>query len=142
MLSRATLLWLMVALATGFGLFALKYRVQGSEEVLARLNRQILQEEEAIHLLKAEWSYSNQTDRIESLARRYLQMVPLTGRQYGAIDDLPWRPASAPVASSPDAMGAPQPLVDAATFLPIPPAPPVPPRREISDIATLIRTLQ
>lgn len=91
MLSRGIWIWLVLALGLGFGLFQLKYRVQGLEAKLAHINRQILESEESIHVLKAEWSYLNQPDRIEALARKHLALEPLTGRQYGTIDDLPLR---------------------------------------------------
>jgi cell division protein FtsL len=114
-MTRGSVIWLVVALAAGFGLFAIKYRVQGLEDNLARTNRQILQEEETIHQLKAEWSFLNQPDRIEALARRYLQMAPLAGKQYGAIDDLSWRAEGAPNAAAASAAQPSTPLAGSAS---------------------------
>ena len=91
MISRATSVWLALALGVGFGLFQLKYQVQGLEDKLARLNRQILESEEAIHVLNAEWSYLNRPERIEGLARKYLALQPTAGKQFGSFDDLPHR---------------------------------------------------
>jgi hypothetical protein len=91
MMPRALWLWLCLALGFGFGVYELKLRVQGVEERLARVNRLIFDDEEAIHVLKAEWSYMNEPERIDALARRYLDLGPLSGKQYGSIADLPQR---------------------------------------------------
>ncbi len=91
MMRRGVWLWLCVVLGVGFGVYQLKLKVQGLEQRYATVNRQILEREEAIHVLKAEWSYLNQPERIDELARKYLGLVPLTGKQYGSLDDLPQR---------------------------------------------------
>jgi cell division protein FtsL len=132
MMQRATWLWLAFVLGLGFALFQLKYQVQGLEEKLTRINREILQNEETIHVLKAEWSYLNQHERIEALARKYLSLRPLAGKQYGTFDDLPMRqnPASprpgdaSPSAGSPNAgspsAGSPSAAAPAAPITPLP----------------------
>ena len=77
MIRLSTLLWFGLALVTGFGLFHLKYEVQALEDELVRLNRSILAEHEAIHVLKAEWSYVNQPQRLQALANRHLDLRPM-----------------------------------------------------------------
>jgi cell division protein FtsL len=140
-MTRGTVIWLIVVIATGFGLFISKFQVQALEDKLAETNRQILQQEQAIHLLKAEWSYRNQPDRIEALARRYLQMAPLAGKQYGAIDDLPWRAESTPNAAAASSAQPSTPLAGTASAAaPYPPRfrlPPQPP-----DKVTLAKDVQ
>jgi hypothetical protein len=114
MIGRATLVWLFLALGIGIGLFQLKYRVQELEQNLAQTNRDILTNEEAIHVLKADWSYLNRPEKIDPLARRFLGLSPLTGSQYVTIADLPMR--AAPQVSStgaPAATGSPAPAVPA-----------------------------
>lgn len=114
---RSIWLSLLLVVGLGFGLFQLKYQVQGLEQKLTRINRDILQNEEAIHVLKAEWSYLNKLDRIEAEARKHLDLQPFTGKQYGSIDDLPMRadpnaaPAdeTAPTSENPVASGTPLP---------------------------------
>jgi len=126
-MQRATWLWLAFVLGLGFALFQLKYQVQGLEEKLTRINREILQNEETIHVLKAEWSYLNQPERIEALARKYLSLRPLAGKQYGTFDDLPMRQNLAPPrpddaspsAGSPSA-GSPSAAAPAAPITPLP----------------------
>ena len=84
-----------LALAIGFGLalFALKHQVQDLEDELVTLNRTIFVDQEAIHVLKAEWSHLNDPWRLRSLARRHLGMKPVTPDQLATISDLPPRPA-------------------------------------------------
>jgi hypothetical protein len=119
MIGRATLVWLFLALGIGIGLFQLKYRVQELEQNLAQTNRDILTNEEAIHVLKADWSYLNRPEKIDPLARRFLGLAPLTGSQYMTIADLPMR--AAPQISStgaPAAAGSPATAAPAQSIAP------------------------
>lgn len=84
---------LVLASALSLALFALKYQVQDLEDELVKLNRTIFADQEAIHVLKAEWSHLNDPRRLRSLARRHLGMKPVTPDQLATIADLPPRPA-------------------------------------------------
>ena len=111
MMKRATLLWALMAVAAGAGLLVMKYEIRGLEERLAGLNRDILRHQEAIHVLRAEWSFLNQPARLEDLARRLLRLEPSTADQPGRISDIPMRTEDddvAPEALSPSAQTAPQ----------------------------------
>lgn len=89
MIRRSLTLWLVMATLAGIGLFLVKGEAQHREEKLRALHRDILDTQEAIRVLKAEWSYLNQPERIEELARKYLDLVPLDRAHMRAIDDLP-----------------------------------------------------
>ena len=54
MIRIATWLWVAIAGAMGYGLYQLKHEVIALENDLFRLNRQIVQEQQNIHVLKAE----------------------------------------------------------------------------------------
>lgn len=95
MRAKATLFWICLAAVVGFGLFHVKYKVQALEEELARLNSEIVQGQEQLHVLHAEWSYLNRPDRLEELNTRFLGLGPMTPKQIGRIGELPVRPASA-----------------------------------------------
>jgi hypothetical protein len=95
MIRLATLLWIAIAGAMGYGLYQLKHEVMTLEAELGRLNRQIVREQENIHVLRAEWAYTNQPQRLQSLAARHLDLVPMTPRQFGRLDNLPAPPPSA-----------------------------------------------
>jgi cell division protein FtsL len=91
MIGRGTLLWLALAIVAGAGLFHVSYRVQSLEEELTQVNRDILREQETIHLLHAEWSYLNEPTRLAELTRRHLALAPLSSTQMVRIEDLPLR---------------------------------------------------
>jgi cell division protein FtsL len=89
MMRVGTILTLSLAVAAGIGLFYAKHRVQALEAELSGLQQQILRDREAIHVLKAEWSFLNDPDRLAELARRHLEMAPVSGSQLATIDDVP-----------------------------------------------------
>jgi hypothetical protein len=104
MIGRGTLVWLSLAVVAGVGLFHVSYRVQSLEEELARVNRDILHEQESIHVLRAEWSYLNEPQRLAELSRRHLTLAPLSANQMMRVEDLPLRlpPLIAETAPLPD----------------------------------------
>ena len=104
MIGRVTLVWLSLAIVAGIGLFHVSYRVQSLEEELAQVNRDILREQETIHVLRAEWSYLNEPQRLAELSRRHLTLAPLSATQMMRIEDLPLRlpPLIAETAPLPD----------------------------------------
>jgi hypothetical protein len=81
MISKSTVIWLGLAGLASGALFHTSYQVQALGEDLAGLNRTIIQEQEAIQILKAEWSYMNDPNRIEEMARRHLLLGPTTSDQ-------------------------------------------------------------
>ena len=85
------LLWLAAIVVAAIGLFHVKYEVQHLEEELNLEHRSILQRQEAIHILKAEWSYLNQPARLSALAKRHLGLAPLDSNRLVRLDDLPRR---------------------------------------------------
>lgn len=91
MIRPTSLILLALSAAAGGALFHVSYEVSALEEELAQLNRQISDDREAIHVLRAEWSFLNQPARIEELSRRYLDLVPLTGDQFATPDSVPVR---------------------------------------------------
>jgi cell division protein FtsL len=91
MIRGRTIVWFGLAVGLGAGLFYVKHEVQLLEEELQRLDRKILADQEAIHVLRAEWTYLNQPQRLAALSRRYLELAPPTTAQITTIDDLPLR---------------------------------------------------
>jgi len=86
------LLWTLVIATAGFGMFQVKFEVQALENQLTDLNRTIRDREEAIRVLRAEWSYLNEPDRLATLAARYLELAPLGAGQLVRFDAVPPRP--------------------------------------------------
>ncbi|MSO88515.1 MAG: hypothetical protein EXQ89_00815 [Rhodospirillaceae bacterium] len=120
MIPRSGLMWLGLALAIGGGLFDIKHDVQSFEDELNRLNRAMTAEQQAIHVLKAEWSLINQPSRLQGLAARHLDLIAMDPRQIVHVADLPFpgevlpappppakRPTAAPRPASPPVARAP-----------------------------------
>ena len=71
------LLWTLVIATAGYGMFQIKFEVQALEAELTALNTDIRNREEAIRVLRAEWSYLNEPNRLATLAARYLELTPV-----------------------------------------------------------------
>jgi cell division protein FtsL len=83
------LCWLAAASATALILFQIKQEVRGLEDDIATTQREILRDQEAVHVLEAEWSYLNSPARIAALAERHLGMAAIPAERVIAFDDLP-----------------------------------------------------
>jgi hypothetical protein len=76
------------------GLYLLKNETQRIERQLVALDRQLIDEEKTIQVLKAEWSYLNRPERLQELAVRhveYLALRPIAPSQTGDLAQLPRR---------------------------------------------------
>jgi len=88
----ATLILFILSIIAGGALFGVAFEVSELEDRLIVLNEEITRDRDAIHVLRAEWSYLNQPERLEGLSRRYLDLQPLVGEQFSDIAALPVRP--------------------------------------------------
>jgi cell division protein FtsL len=87
---RHTVVWLILIVLAGTGLFLVKHEVQDLEDRLARYDQAIASDRETIHVLRAEWAYLTQPDRLSNLAQRHLGLKPPTASQIvESIDKLP-----------------------------------------------------
>lgn len=91
MIRHTTVLILLLVGALSLTLFAVKYRVQNLEQKLTSIDRSIVDNKQAIQVLRAEWSFLNNPNRLRVLANRYLGMVPLKTQQVVSIENLPKR---------------------------------------------------
>ena len=96
MIRFSTVLWLIVVGCVGFGMFEVKYAVMDLEDELARTNRGIVADQDAMHVLKAEWSFLSQPSRLDELSRRYLALAPLGTAQLGQVEAIRMRPDAMP----------------------------------------------
>ena len=74
-----------------FGLYNGVYLAKAHERELQRLNAEIAKEGETIRVLKAEWSYLNQPERLQELARKHLALAPTNPNQIVVLASLPLR---------------------------------------------------
>jgi len=86
-MQRSTGLFFILALFVGFVLFKVKYEVIEVEQKLAETLSQTEREKENIHILKAEWSHLNEPQRLQKLAEKYLDIVPMKTDQIAAISN-------------------------------------------------------
>ncbi len=82
----------LVAILTA-ALFQLKYEVRGLESEFTRIEAALGDEEEAIRVLGAEWSFLNRPSRLQALSDRYLVLSPLAQPQLRSLTDVPLRAA-------------------------------------------------
>jgi hypothetical protein len=88
MIRRSTLFTSLLAVLTGIALFVVKYQVQDFEGTLTKINREISDHRQAVHVLKAEWSHLNEPNRLRYLTVRYLDLGPLENAQFTRASDL------------------------------------------------------
>lgn len=105
-MKRSTLLLVLMAAAVSVALFTVKHRVQDLDDELRNINREYAESEEAIHVLKSEWSHLNQPARLRQLAGKYLEVGPLDAARVGSadrlLDTLPDRVEPAPADAVPE----------------------------------------
>lgn len=106
----SNILLLCVAVGLGALLFRTSQSVQGAEDRLAELNRDIRQEQESIRVLDAEWDYLNRPQRLEELANKYLKVAPPQSGQFienaGAVPEPVEIPTAPPAYAQPVAVQA------------------------------------
>jgi cell division protein FtsL len=95
-MQAATVLSITVAGGLAVAVIALKYDVAKLEDDLARANRDILNEQRAIHVLEAEWTHLNDPSRLAMLATQVLGMHPVDPANMRAFADLPLRAPAGP----------------------------------------------
>jgi cell division protein FtsL len=115
MIRLSTALWVVVVIAVGYGMFQVKYEVMQLEEQLARVNRSITEDREAIRVLNAEWSFLTQPSRLDQLAKRHLALGPIGTSRLGRLDALPERPGEGPALAAAPAQPRVQPAMPAAS---------------------------
>jgi hypothetical protein len=108
MIRQPTVVAFTLAFSVGFCLFMVKYDVQSLEEQLLKIERQETIDYDSIHVLKAEWSFLTQPERLADLADRHLVLHPLTSSQFGDFDQLAMRveKPDAPMIASADKTAA------------------------------------
>ena len=107
---RTINLLLVALMLIGAGVvYDLKYEAERATAKVAKINRKIDVERDAIATLKAEWSLLNQPRRLQDLAERYksyLELDPLDPTQIGTLDDIPFKPAVSTDARPPAPKGS------------------------------------
>ncbi len=88
-MARFVLIALFAAMATG--MFVIKNKVIALENNLEQINAKIREDQNALHVLKAEWAYLNDPARIRNLSEKHLHMKPLRGEQIISFSAIPFK---------------------------------------------------
>jgi len=89
MIRPTTFISLIVLGVLVFAVFQVEHRVEMLRSELNELNRQVDDDKNVIHVLKAEWSYLNSPIRIEELADKYLELDYVDTVQISDIENIP-----------------------------------------------------
>ena len=85
MIRSSIVIALVIILAGALSVYQIKFRVQNLRKDIAEIERQLKQEKESVHVLKAEWAYLNTPKRLRSMTEKYLQLQPVQVSQVGFI---------------------------------------------------------
>lgn len=92
MMRTLNLIAVLLIVAAGVSLYQLKYNTQHLQQDVAQLRQQIAADNEAIKVLRAEWTYLSRPGRIEALGSRYLALKPVRAEQsIASLDEIPFR---------------------------------------------------
>lgn len=78
---KANIIWMITLVAFGLGLYQVKYTVRDLRSNADSLEAELLKEQESLHVLKAEWAHLASPERLQTLADKYLILVPASGQQ-------------------------------------------------------------
>ena len=81
MIKQRYLLFFILLGISVFGLFQIKFKVQNLNRELAEIKQQLEHEKSSIHILKAEWAYLNQPERLNRLSKKFLDLKELKSEQ-------------------------------------------------------------
>ncbi len=76
----------LVALA--YVIYQVKYEARALDERIAVLHKDIEKERDTLAVARAEWSLLNRPERIERLAKKYLQLAPANPQQLVILDEV------------------------------------------------------
>ncbi len=88
-MARLALIVIFAAMATS--MFVIKNKVIALENHLEQINTRIKDDQKALHVLKAEWTYLNDPARIRSLSSRHAKMKPLRAEQIISFSAIPFK---------------------------------------------------
>ena len=91
MIRMLSVIGVTLLILVSFGLYNGVNAAKTHERELQTLTAEIAQEGEAIRVLRAEWSYLNQPERLQALARKYLALAPTGPNQIVVLASLPLR---------------------------------------------------
>ena len=83
--------FLMMVIAAAVGLFVLKYKVIAQERALRAIHAQIWNDKREIHLLKADWAFLNNPERLREMIQKRSDFESLRSRAQTHLENIPYR---------------------------------------------------
>ena len=90
-------LLVLTLLVSGFVLYSLEHETRGLEREIARHEKGIVEENENIRFLNAEWSSLTRPDRLRALAEQHLGLSTLQAKQIVKLDEIGAKVPAEPV---------------------------------------------
>lgn len=105
-----------------FGLYRVTHAAQEREGDLKRVEAEIIEQQRAIDVLKAEWTHLSQPGKVQAMAARYLDLQPMKATQIAYLNDIPMRPEGGAsmddIAAIPFAQSGAEPIYDESAPVP------------------------
>jgi hypothetical protein len=86
----STIIWMILIVVAAFGLYGVKYRVQALQEQVTLTERKLREENEALHVLQAEWAYLKRPSRLQQLSENHTPLKPMQSKQISELDSIPF----------------------------------------------------
>jgi cell division protein FtsL len=85
MLKTSNILILILLIASAFGLFQIKYKVRSLKKEVIEISKFVQREREDLHILKAEWAFLNEPERLKKLVQQHLDLSEIRVSQIKEI---------------------------------------------------------
>ncbi len=73
--------WVLAITLGALVVYEVKYEVRDLKQQVSALDAELLKEQEALHVLEAEWAYLSRPDRLQELSQKYLKLQPVKAGQ-------------------------------------------------------------
>ncbi|ODR98100.1 hypothetical protein AUC68_11455 [Methyloceanibacter methanicus] len=88
MLRFVNICLLLGLVALAYVIYQVKYEARSLDEKIVVLQQQIEEERDTLAVARAEWSLLNRPERIERLAKKYLELSPVQPQQIVILDEV------------------------------------------------------
>ncbi len=88
LLRRSSLFALIASFFLGIGLYHLKHKVATVERDLRHTRTRIMEINESLHILRAEWGFLNNPHRLQKLNEQYLHLKPVNAKQISSLEGM------------------------------------------------------
>jgi hypothetical protein len=109
---RSTFFTGILAILVGLILFRVKYEVVFLEQQQNQIRKSIIESEESIHVLKAEWAHLNDPKILQTLTQKYLDLSPIQGSQMISLKDVATTSVATPSTTQQPSLDSKKPSLD------------------------------